>query len=70
MLVTDRGRVVAELRLPDSGSGARKYAPLERLAATGHLRIAEPSPEPYPESPLKSPAGLAMELLSADRDEP
>lgn len=71
VLVTDRGRVVAELRQPFAiGAGpAGEYSTLVRMAASGHLRLSEPSPDPYPASPLSSPAGLARELLAADRDE-
>ncbi len=71
ILVTDRGRVVAELRSPTMP--ARPSSPIERavagLAATGVLRVAEPTPDPYPSSPLKTPAGTARRLLAAERDE-
>jgi antitoxin (DNA-binding transcriptional repressor) of toxin-antitoxin stability system len=71
VLVTDRGRVVAELRLPDpSGWGrAGPYGPLARMAASGHLRLGEPAPDPYPVSPLRAPAGMARELLDEERGE-
>ncbi len=71
VLVTDRGRVVAELRQPDPSGWAEKppYGALARMAAAGHLRLAEPSPDPYPASPLKAPAGLARDLLAEERDE-
>jgi len=43
-LVTDRGRVVAELRLP-TALGASDLSPIEqakwRLASSGELRVAE-----------------------------
>ncbi|MGE0441451.1 MAG: type II toxin-antitoxin system Phd/YefM family antitoxin [Gemmatimonadales bacterium] len=69
VLVTDRGRVVAELRRP--GPAARAESRVERalsqLAAEGALRLAEPSPDPYPVSPLALPEGTAQDLLSADR---
>lgn len=71
VLVTDRGRVVAELRRP--GVLGWVETPVERalgrLAADGHLRIAERAPDPYPASPLHGPAGLARSLLGAERDE-
>ena len=71
VLVTDRGRVVAELRAP-TGS-PRAETPVERaissLAASGSLRIAERTPDPYPASPLSAPDGPAAELLRAERDE-
>jgi antitoxin (DNA-binding transcriptional repressor) of toxin-antitoxin stability system len=71
VLVTDRGRVIAELRRPDAPSVSVSPAEraLMRLAADGHLRLAEPLPEPYVASPLKSPAGTARDLLSEDRDD-
>ena len=71
VLVTDRGRVVAELRLPDATTWGRAAhgadAALARLAATGHLRLAEPATDPYPASPIRSPAGLARRLLEEER---
>lgn len=73
VLVTDRGRVVAELRLPDATTWGRATpgpeAALSRLAATGHLRLAEPVTEPYPASPIRSPAGMARKLLDEERGE-
>ncbi len=71
ILVTDRGRVVAELRSPTVA--AWLSSPLERaladLAAQGVLRVAEPTPDPYPASPLAAPQGTVAGLLSAERDE-
>jgi len=71
VLVTDRGRIVAELRRPDSAGW--DASPLERalarLAGDGSLRLAEPSPDPYPPSPNRAPAGTARHLLAEDRDE-
>jgi antitoxin (DNA-binding transcriptional repressor) of toxin-antitoxin stability system len=71
ILVTDRGRVVAELRAP-SGSLSPKTAverAIANLAAGGALRVAEATPDPYPASPLSAPDGTASELLRAERDE-
>jgi antitoxin (DNA-binding transcriptional repressor) of toxin-antitoxin stability system len=69
-LVTDRGRVIAELRQPGlvgSVSASDEERALARLASTGVLRIAErPRPE-YRLSPIKSKKGLAKSLLDADR---
>jgi antitoxin (DNA-binding transcriptional repressor) of toxin-antitoxin stability system len=70
-LVTDRGRVVAELRSPDTGqhpvsSEDRAFA---RLAAAGHLRVAERPAVPYPLSPLRSEDGLAASILNEGRGE-
>ena len=70
-LVTDRGRVVAELRQPDAGE--RVVSPEERafarLASAGHLRVAERPAAPYQLSPLRSPDGLARKILDEDRGE-
>lgn len=71
MLITDRGRVVAELRGPGVTSWAQ--SPVERtlgrMAADGALRLAERSPDPYEASPLRSVAGSARALIAEDRDE-
>ncbi|MGE0553880.1 MAG: type II toxin-antitoxin system Phd/YefM family antitoxin [Gemmatimonadales bacterium] len=71
ILVTDRGRVVAELRQP--GAEVLAESPVERairaMAAAGALRLAEPTPEPYAASPIKSKPGTARELLDQDRSE-
>ena len=69
VLVTDRGRVVAELRVPDATTWARGTTPsgLARLAADSHLRLAEPRPDAYRRSPLASEAGTAARLLDAER---
>jgi antitoxin (DNA-binding transcriptional repressor) of toxin-antitoxin stability system len=71
VLVTDRGRVVAELRQPgqESTGGSAEHRALAKLAALGHLRIAERSVNHYPASPLKSRKGTARSVLDADRDE-
>lgn len=71
ILVTDRGRVVAELRSPSgaASSGSSTEQALERMAVEGRLRLAESSASPYRVSPLTSRAGLARELLDADRGE-
>jgi antitoxin (DNA-binding transcriptional repressor) of toxin-antitoxin stability system len=68
-LVTDRGRVVAELRQPGSGGVAATPAQqaLSRLAASGHLRVAERSGGAYRASPLRSPKGTARILIDDDR---
>jgi antitoxin (DNA-binding transcriptional repressor) of toxin-antitoxin stability system len=72
VLVTDRGRVVAELRLPEPTTGGRPAASrgLARLAGAGHLRVAERAAEPYQTSPLVSPEGLSRQLLAEERAEP
>ncbi len=69
ILVTDRGRVVAELRKPDASqwSGSPREMARARLAADGHLRVAETVAPVYQRSPVQAPDGLAKDLLDADR---
>ena len=71
VLVTDRGRVIAELRRP--GAVAEAATPseraLSRMAAGGHLRVGEPQINPYPLSPVTSFRGNALELLDEIREE-
>lgn len=71
ILITDRGRVVAELRQPDASQW--NATPAERararMAAEGHLRIAEAAAPVYKRSPIKSRRGFAQELIDADREE-
>ncbi len=69
VLVTDRGRVVAELRRPDAermpSSGAERA--LWRMASDGVVRLAQRTPDPYAASPLKTAAGTAAGVLAEDR---
>ncbi len=72
VLVTDRGRVVAEFRAP--GSGASPESPLDRafrrLSEGGGLLIGEPhDPGAYVPSPLRVPEGTAAQLLAEERAE-
>lgn len=72
VLVTDRGRVVAELRPP--GETARPESELEarlrRTAEKGGLTIGEPNdPSVYGPSPVRVPPGTARELLDWTRGE-
>ncbi len=71
VLVTDRGRVVAELRRPDAAQWvvSPEERALARLASEGNLRVAERLNSPYQRSPITSPAGTARVLLDADRDD-
>lgn len=71
VLVTDRGRVVAELRRPDASqwSESPQERAMARLAAEGHLRVAEAASTPYARSPLKSHKGLAQQLLDEGRSD-
>ena len=69
-LVTDRGRVVAELRRPGAvdTSATDEDRALARLAAAGVLRLAERPKRSYQRSPIRSKGpGLAQALLDADR---
>ncbi len=70
-LVTDRGRVVAELRRPDAESWIvpPEERALARLAAGGHLRVAERPVYGYPRSPLRVPKGTARRLIDEERGE-
>jgi prevent-host-death family protein len=72
VLVTDRGRVVAELR-PASAS-ARRESDLDRalraLAARVPLVVGEPHDAAlYRQSPLRVQPGTWRELLDAEREE-
>ena len=72
VLVTDRGRIVAELRAPGAESEGQSVAEqaLRRLVRTGGLRVGEARvPNPYRKSPLRSPAGTARTLLAEERRE-
>jgi antitoxin (DNA-binding transcriptional repressor) of toxin-antitoxin stability system len=71
LLITDRGRVVAELRQPEgtAGYGSAQQRALARLAAGGGLRVAERSNASYRTSPLRSPKGTARRLIDEDRGE-
>lgn len=71
VLVTDRGRVIAEIRQP--GAPESSASPRERgwarLASEGYLRVAESPVSIYQRSPVKSRPGLAREMLDAERGE-
>lgn len=66
-LVTDRGRVVAELRQPGLAGGPAatvgEDAGRWRLAAEGALRVAEHPRRPLPHSGVSLPEGTAQTLL-------
>jgi len=72
VLVTDRGRVIAELRAaPDA---AWQESPVERglrlLGARAALLVREPhDPAAYPASPVRAPPGTAAALIDAERGE-
>jgi antitoxin (DNA-binding transcriptional repressor) of toxin-antitoxin stability system len=71
ILVTDRGRVIAELRTPGTApeSGNPAEHAFARLGSDGRLRVAEHGGAPYRPSPLSARPGLARELLDEDRGE-
>ena len=72
VLITDRGRVVAELRSPDATywNASPEDRAMARLAAQGHLRVAERSVvSPYQISPVSAPAGTARQLIDEDRED-
>ena len=71
ILVTDRGRVVAELHSPNKSLWATTPAEraFARLASEGHLRVGEPSGSPYQPSPISSPDGTAQAILDEERGE-
>ena len=69
-LVTDRGRVIAELRQPglvDNSDASDEDRALARLASAGLRRIADRKSPAYRLSPIKSKKGLARSLIDADR---
>jgi antitoxin (DNA-binding transcriptional repressor) of toxin-antitoxin stability system len=70
-LITDRGRVVAELRSHggDPAPQSHEDRAFARLAATGSLRVAERREADYPLSPLRSEDGLAAAILDEARGE-
>jgi len=72
LLVTDRGRVVAELRQPGTGTllaASTEEQALGRMASGGGLRLAEKKVESYPPSPIRSAPGTANDLLRQERGE-
>jgi antitoxin (DNA-binding transcriptional repressor) of toxin-antitoxin stability system len=70
-LVTDRGRVVAELRRPDVAHIELTPAQrtLARWAEEGRLRVAERPDRPYLITPVKAPPGTAKLVLDAERED-
>jgi antitoxin (DNA-binding transcriptional repressor) of toxin-antitoxin stability system len=72
ILVTDRNRVVAELRAPEAPEVEESEVArgLRRLAAEGRLRVGETHRrDAYRSSPLHAPAGTARRLLDKERAE-
>jgi antitoxin (DNA-binding transcriptional repressor) of toxin-antitoxin stability system len=71
ILVTDRGRVVAELRPPGGAPGTADAATrYRRLVEQGVVRPAAEQRDPLAGWPkLKLPRGTAARLLAVDREE-
>lgn len=69
--VTDRGQVVAEMRLPvPGGPPVEPYPGLAALARRGSLTLGAPNrAELYPELNPLAPAGTAARLLAEERGE-
>ena len=71
VLVTDHGRVVAELR-PPTGTDEPESAVerrLRRLSEHCSLEVGHHDPTVYVRSPLSVPPGTAQALLDAERVE-
>ena len=64
-LVTDRGRVVAELRKPavELAQLGKGDLGLLRMAAEGKLRVAERPKYSYPSTGVRSPKGTGQAAL-------
>lgn len=65
-LVTDRGRVVAELRPPGGRveeTLSPEHAARRALLNAGELRVAEVALTPYRRSPVTLPEGASRELV-------
>ena len=72
VLVTDRGRVIAELRPPGEPDGGEKYPGLGVMARNGLVRLGQPNrAELYPVLPPAAPdhPQLSAWLLELDRRE-
>lgn len=70
VLVTDRGRVVAELRGAGSSAGDAPDASLARLARDGRARIGAPNRAGlYPVRSRGLARGSVADLLQAERSE-
>lgn len=71
VLVTDRGRVVAEIRSPRGGRQApSELAGLQDLIDRGIVSEGGPNdPALYPPAPVHLPPGTAKRLLDEERGE-
>lgn len=67
-LVTDRGRVVAELREPTGVPNGAAYSGLVRHARAGRVRMGAPNiAVSYPRVPRSLSQGTARRLLDEER---
>ncbi|MDX2223835.1 MAG: type II toxin-antitoxin system prevent-host-death family antitoxin [Rhodospirillaceae bacterium] len=66
ILVTDRGKVVAELVPPAPAAGG-VHAALAEMARRGEMRLATRAKVSYPVMPKIVPDGTALRLLDDDR---
>jgi antitoxin (DNA-binding transcriptional repressor) of toxin-antitoxin stability system len=70
VLVTDRGKVVAELRPPGYAATTGPHPGLVELAHQGRARLGAPNdPEAYPRLEPVLRTGASAELLGAERGE-
>lgn len=69
ILVTDRDRVVAEMREPLDAGPVPPGTLREQWIREGKLRPAFQPKTPMPRSPIRSPAGTAQRLIDQDRGE-
>lgn len=70
VLVTDRGKVIAELRPPGAPDSAEKHPGLHAMAQSGLLRLGQPNrADLYPLLPPAAPdhPDLSTWLLEQDR---
>ena len=70
VLITDRGKAVAELRQPVSLPAAAAHPELVRRARSGKVRLGAPNrADLYPAMPRLLPSGTARRLLDEERGE-
>ena len=68
IFVTDRGRVVAELRQPGREPADAAYPGLVRHARAGKVRLGAPNrPDLYPAATSGVPSGTVRRLLDRER---
>jgi antitoxin (DNA-binding transcriptional repressor) of toxin-antitoxin stability system len=67
VLVTNRGRVVAELREPNSLEDGSVPTGVTELARRGHLKLASSGKARYPKLPRVKTGPGSQELLDTER---